>query len=708
MLAMLALGVSMPALAASALMPVPQSVTVSPGDEKLRVSGPFEVQWKGCGPTDRLDAAARRFQMDVGLQTGLRWNADTSVLLGISCQTKDSAADSGEAYRLNVRADGVTIDADSPTGVLRALATLRQLVGLSPAGIGIPLQSIDDRPRFAWRGIVLDPARNFLSIETLKRQVDAMERVKLNTLHLHLSDDQGFRVESRRYPRLNAGGPFYTQAEIRDLIAYADARGVRIIPEFDLPGHTRSMVEAYPDVGVVAQTAIPGLRSAALNPASPATWKFLEGLFAEMATLFPDPHFHAGGDEVSAGIWKDAPGMTKWMAREGLADQHAVESWFARRVGRILKTNGKTMIGWEEMARAGVNRDVVVQAWQTSSAMADATAGGHPTLMSAGYYLNLLMPAEYHYALDPAQTSGAGLAPGHAAMLRKLSPILAAMVTDAQVDTPRAALTAAQEARLQGGEMALWGEIATDELVDHHLWPRAAAVAERFWSDRSVRDTDDMYARLAVVSAQLSASGLRNESGRWRMIERLAPADPEALATLLEAAGPVRNMAHDHRIRAMLAGKTILQSLNAPADAAPVDSLAARRFTAEAKRLAAGDRSLAPRLTASLAIWRANDARFQAVARGNPLLEPALPTSAQLAALASVGLDAVAALEAGKPLGPARVAEARALLETLRKQEAASWRPFDSFLFPQPPADLILKIGPGVEALLEAAAKAGG
>lgn len=704
---LLALGTSLPAMAASALMPAPQKVELAPDGATLAVTSPLDAQWTGCGPVEKTDAAAARFQADIVRQTGLRLKADTPIPLRISCLSAEAGADKGEAYRLHVRADGISIEAEGPTGALRALSTLRQLAGLSPNGIRIPLQTIEDKPRFAWRGVMLDPARNFISVETLQRQIDAMERVKLNTLHLHLSDDQGFRVESRLYPKLNAGGPFYTQAQIRELVAYADARGVRIVPEFDVPGHSQAMVEAYPEIGVIKQSAIPGLKASALNPASPATWRFVRGLFAEMAALFPDPYFHAGGDEVSAGIWQDAPGMAAWMKREGLADQHAVESRFAREMARILKARGKKMIGWEEVAAAGVGPDVVVQAWQTSNAMASATAGGHPTLMSAGYYLNLLLPAEYHYALDPAQTSGAGLAPDHAAFLRKLSPILAKMITDALVDQPKPPLTAEQEAKLRGGEMALWGEIATDELIDHHLWPRAAAVAERFWSDRSIRDTDDMYARLAIVSAQLSASGLHNVSGRMRMIERLAPNDPQALATLLEVAGPVRNMAHDHRIRAVLAGKTILQSLNAPADAAPVDSLAARGFAAEAKRFVAGERALAPQLAAQLAIWQANDARFQAVAKGNPLLEAALPTSAQLAALASIGQEAVAALAGSKPMAANRVSEGRALLEALRKQEAASLRPFDPFLAAQPPADLILKIGPGLQTLLEAAVRPG-
>lgn len=690
--------------ASPALMPLPRSVAES-GTGELIVSGPFAARWTGCGAPAPLGRAAERLNADILKQTGLILNPDKPVRVSVTCQAADPGADVGEAYRLTIDPGGVVVDANGPTGALRAFATLRQLVGLSPDGIAIPAQTIRDAPRFAWRGIMLDPARHFLTVTTLKRQIDAMERLKLNTLHLHLSDDQGFRVESRRYPRLNAEGAYYRQVEIRDLVTYAAERGVRIIPEFDVPGHSRAIVAAYPAVGTVSKSTFLGLPDVALNPASGETYAFLEGLFGEMAPLFPDPHFHIGGDEVSPTVWGDAEDVKALMARENLADTKAVEAYFLRRVAGIVRKLGKTVIGWEEVAGAGLSKDTMVQAWQTSNAMANATAMGHPTIMSAGYYLNLLMPADYHYAIDPAATSAAGLTPDHAAALRRLSPLLAKMVTDALVDFPHPPLTSEQQELLIGAEAPLWGEIASDALVDHQLWPRAAALAERFWSPADVRDSGDMYRRLAVVSDQLSASGLDDRATRTRMAQRLAPGVSDPLLVLLDVAGPVRNMAHDHRIKAMLAGKRIVQPLNDLADAAPVDSLLARLFAAEARRYVAGERMNGAALRAQLVIWRDNDARYRPIAAGKPRLEAALPTSAQLAALASAGLEALDAIEAGRTLQPNRLAAARAILDALAKQESASWRPFDAFLNEQPPADLILKIGPGIRMLVDAAAE---
>lgn len=693
-----------PAYAAPALMPLPVSVLLN-GNEVLRIEGPLKAEWQGCGDMAVLGRAAARLGSDVQRQTGLIFDPAKPIMVRATCRSAQDGADQGEAYRLIVAEEGVRIEADGPTGVLRAYASLRQLAGLSPAGIAIPHQTITDAPRFAWRGIMLDPARHFISVATLKRQIDAMERLKFNTLHLHLSDDQGFRVESLRYPKLNADGEYYRQSEIRDLVAYAADRGIRMVPEFDVPGHSRAIVTAYPEVGTFSKTLFLGQPEVALNPASEKTYRFLERLFGEMAPLFPDPHFHIGGDEVSKTVWADAEDVKALMARENLADSKAVEAFFLRRAAGIVRRLGKTVIGWEEVAGAGLPKDSIVQAWQTSNAMADATAKGHRTIMSAGYYLNLLMPADYHYGIDPAATAAAGLTPEHAKALRGLSPLLANFVTDALVDFPHAPLSAEQEKLLIGAEAPLWGEIATDELVDHHLWPRAAALAERFWSPASVTDKADMYRRLAVVSAQLTVSGLDDKANRQRIAARIAPDDNGAVADLLAITGPVRNMAHDHRIKAMLAGQRIVQPLNALADTAPVDSLVARRFADEAKRYVAGERALGAPLRAQLGDWRTNETRFGAIATGNPLLEPARPTAALIAAAAATGIESLDALERGSRLSAAKVQEASGLLARLEKEEAASWRPFDSFLRPQPAADLIVKIGPGIRTLVEAAAK---
>jgi hexosaminidase len=327
--------------------------------------------------------------------------------------------------------------------------------------------------------------------------------------------------------------------------------------------------------------------------------------------------------------------------------------------------------------------------------------------MSAGYYLNLLMPAEFHYRIDPASSDAAGLTPDHAQALRGLSPLLAAVVTDALIAFPRAPLTAEQEKLLIGAEAPLWGEIATDELIDHHLWPRAAVLAERFWSPATVTDSADMYRRLSVVAEQLTVSGLDDRANRQRIAARIAPGESDggggAVADLLAVTGPVRNMAHDHRIKAALAGQRIVQPLNALADAAPVDSLLARRFADEAARYAAGERALAATLAARLAAWRDNDARYRAEAAGRPMLEAALPTSALLKGLAESGLAALAAREAGRPMSAAESEQAARLLAQAAAEEEASLRPFDAFIRPQPAADLIVQIGPGVRTLVEAA-----
>lgn len=687
------------ALAQPALMPMPRSVALK--QEAVPFPGGVAPRVAGCGVS--LDDAIARFERDLTAQTGIEFDRSRAKPLGITCRTKISAPDSGEGYRLSISNEKIVVDADGPTGVLRALATLRQLGGLNVEAIALPVGTIDDAPRFGWRGIMLDPARHFLSVETIKRQIDAMERVKLNVLHLHLSDDQGFRVESLRYPKLKpADGSWYTQAQIRDLVGYALARGVRIVPEFDVPGHALAIVDAYPSIGV-SKPGFFGLRMAALNPGREETFRFLDGLFKEMAGLFPDSHFHVGGDEVWKGSWEGNADVAGLMAREGLADQRAVEGYFHRRVREILHRHGKIMIGWEEVAEHGAPTDVVVQTWQSSNVTASTTAKGYRTIVSAGYYLDMLDPAENHYGVDPASTTAAGITPVEAAQLRTKHPLVAEILTDAKIAHALPPLTPGQAEHVIGGEAPLWGEMVTDELVDARLWPRAAAIAERFWSMAELRDPLDMYRRLSVMQDQLTATGLQDRALQQRLILRLSPGDAAPVETLLAATGPVRNMAHDHRIRAMLTGKTAVQSFNSLADAAPVDSLVARRFTAEARAFLAGDASLAPTIRARLAMWRANEPRFAAIARGKPALEAALPVSARIAELADFGLQALDALVERRKLAPALVAQAEEVLTKTEAEEAASARPIMSFFTSVPPADLIIKIAPGIRALVEAA-----
>ena len=692
-------GTSM-AEARSALMPLPERMEM--GRETVRIDGGLQPRWSNCGNTPH--SAFKRLERDLELQTGIEFAQQNSMPLEIACGSVEAAADKGEGYRLTVQRDRIAIDADGPAGVLRALATMRQLVGLDTQGMALPLGRIDDKPRFAWRGVMLDTARHFLSVDTIKRQIDAMERVKLNVLHLHLSDDEGFRVQSFKYPKLTPpGGDWYTQDDIRELVKYAAERGVRIVPEFDVPGHTTAIADAYPEIGVKAPAFIPWLKASVLNPGNEQTYRFLDRLFGEMAGLFPDRYFHVGGDEVLAGVWDKTPDVAALKQKENLAHTHDVENHFHKRVQQILRKHGKTMIGWDEIARDGGPEGVVVQAWQTSNATAHAVAKGHPTIVSTGYYLDLLESAEFHYGKDPLSTTANGLTVQQAEDLRARNPLMKLVITDAKIAHPLPPLTPEQANLVLGGEAPLWAEIVKDELVDERLWPRAAALAERFWSPATVTDPQDMYDRLAVVSDQLTVSGLQDRAHETRQMLRLSPGDAAAVNTLLAVTGPVRNMAHYQRVKAMVSGKTPqVQHLNELADAAPIDSLVARRFAGKVRAFLKGEQSLSAEIGAQLTIWKANDPLFRAAAKGRPALEAALPTSARVAALADVGLAALEALGSREALAPDVKAKALQLLTQTEAEEAAS-AGIGSAFGQQPPADLIVKIAPGIRALVEAA-----
>ena len=657
-----------------------------------------------------LDRAAERFQRDLARLTGVETFAAGGPALEITCAAADPGAltlKAREAYRLQVSPRGVALQADGPVGVLRGLATLRQLIETGPGGAAsLPLVAIDDAPRFPWRGVMIDTARHFMSVETIKRQIDAMEQVKLNVLHLHLSDNEAFRVESRRYPRLHevAGhGQFYTQGQIRELVAYAADRGVRVVPEFDVPGHARAMTLAYPQLASNPAGA-PAAGLQVLNPASEETYRFVERLFDEMAGLFPDAYFHIGGDEVPDDAWAGDPQVEALMKAEGLKTKAEVEARFHRRIHQALTRRGKIVVGWEEVIDTGtLPRDVVVHAWRTSNATARATALGHKTIVSAGYYLDLLNTAAFSYRLDPLDTSSAGMPPKDAEAARKLHPLVARFVTDGVIVQPMAPLTPEQEALVLGGEAPVWAELVTDEILDSRLWPRAAALAERFWSPREVRDEGDMYARLAVQQDRLRRLGLQDQATRARMASRLAPGVSEPLLVLLDLVGPARNMAHDQRVPALLLGEKFVQNFNGLADAAPVDSLVARAFVARAERVAAGDAEGRAALRGDFEVWAANHRRVTALAADHPAVREVLPVSADIAEMAAVGLAALDALEAGKPLAPDLAARAKAVLDRADAFEAASARPIFSFFGKRPPADLIIMVTPGVRRLVEAA-----
>ncbi|MBP7141330.1 MAG: family 20 glycosylhydrolase, partial [Opitutaceae bacterium] len=383
-----------------------------------------------------------------------------------------------ESYRLVVTPKGVLLDAAVTWGALRGLATLEQCLRSGADGWFLPAVRIRDRPRFVWRGLLIDVCRHVISMESLKRQIDGMALAKFNVLHFHLTNDQGFRIESKRFPRLQecgSDGSYFTQVQVREIVAFAADRGIRVVPEFDVPAHTSSWLVGYPELASapgpheICRTW--GVVDAALDPTRECVYRFLEELFSEMVELFPDSHFHIGGDEVKAKQWSGNPEIQRFICEKGLRDNRGLQAHFNRRLGEVLVRLGRRMVGWDEIMHPDLPRDALIQSWRGMDGLVEATKHGFQALLSNGYYLDLWWPAGRHHQVDPLP---------------------------AEVD-----MDAGQRALVLGGEAAMWNEWTTEERLDFAIWPRAAAVAERLWSPADVKSRESLYMRLRAFSRQL-------------------------------------------------------------------------------------------------------------------------------------------------------------------------------------------------------------
>ena len=361
-----------------------------------------------------------------------------------------------------------------------------------------------------------------MPLDVVYRNLDGMEAVKLNVFHWHLSDDQGFRVESKQFPLLQqkgSDGLFYTQEEVRNVIEYARDRGIRVIPEFDMPGHTTAWFVGYPDL---ASGAGPyqierkwGIFDPAMDPTRDSTYQFLDTFIGEMASLFPDAYFHVGGDECNGKEWDRNPRIQQFMKDHALKDNAALQGYFSTKVQKIVAAHNKTMVGWDEVLQPSTPKDVVIQSWRGPEFVGQAVKGGNRALLSAGYYIDLNESAAHHYAADP---EGEG----------------------------PTTLTSEESKRILGGEAALWSEYVTPESVDSRIWPRTAAIAERLWSPRSTRDVASMYARLAIISQQLNYYGLKHNLNYPAMLSRMTgEPDPLPLRVFGDVMEPPKEYARE-------------------------------------------------------------------------------------------------------------------------------------------------------------------
>jgi hexosaminidase len=468
-----------------------------------------------------------------------------------------------------------------------------------------------------------------------------MAAAKLNVFHWHLSDDQGFRAESKKFPKLTgvaSDGQFYTQDEMREVVAYAAARGIRVVPEFDMPGHGTSWILAYPELSPEAQiTQLPvvyGTPTAVLDPTRESTYKFVNTLVEEMGKIFPDEYFHIGGDEVQGKAWLSNPRVVEFMKKKKLTKPAELQALFNQRLETILKKHDKKMIGWDEILDPALPKTIVIQSWRGEASLAEGSRQGYQGILSAPYYLDGQKSSAQMFLADPIPS-----------------------------DT---ALTPDQQKLILGGEVCMWAEQLNPETVDSRVWPRTMAVAERFWSPQGDRDVSDMYRRLRINSLKLEDVGLRHISGpevlrRNLLLER----DPAALEVLTSVLEPVSF--HERYQGQHTNGLTTLDRL---VDAVVADPSSRQEIAGDVDALA-GNITVPPpdpkmqldlsgdvpsgvppspevaqrRLRQRFLSWQAAEPRLLEDVQETPRLSDAAVRAVQLGELAQVGLSALTYLQ---------------------------------------------------------------
>jgi hexosaminidase len=657
------------------LMPLPANA--QPGTGSLVVDSSFTVSFTGY-TEPRLERAGERFLRQLARQTGLPLSLKTpktpkaTLVIQIDHAGKEiQEVSEDESYILDVSTASARIRASTPLGAIHGLQTFLQLVDVSPGGFSAPTVTIQDKPRFPWRGLMIDSARHFIPLDVLRRNIDGMEAVKMNVFHWHLSENQGFRAESRKFPKLHELGSdslYYSQDEIRDLIAYARDRGIRVVPEFDMPGHSTAWFVGHPELasgkGPYDIERRWGIFDPAMDPTNEKVYKFLDDLIAEMARIFPDHYFHIGGDEVNGKEWEANPKIQAFMKAHGIKNNEVLQAYFSGRVQKLVTKHGKTVVGWDEVLVEGVPKDIVIQSWRGQASLAKAATQGYRGILSNGYYLDLGWSAARHYAADPMSGDAANL-------------------------------SAEEKQRILGGESCMWAEYVSPENIDSRIWPRNAAIAERLWSPQEVRDPASMYARLDFVSARLEWLGLTHRTALRHMLQRLAgsasPTEFAALRTLAEVMEPVKDYTREQTAPAVPTSST---PLNRVVDAVSLESDAGRRFGEMVDQFissACHDPAAETRLRAQLTAWRDNDAILQPLAQRSFLVKEVTANSQDLSALGTAGLAALDTIAKGQPPPDSWKAQQLAIIDHVKK----------------PKAQLLLIPAPAVQKLIEAAAAGG-
>src|SRR6266446_809096 len=616
------------------IMPLPAKV--ERGDGSLKIDASFRVAFAGYHEL-RLEHAGLRLERQIQRQTGLvilhanKSAGPATLEVTTDRESKDiQELGEDESYKLDVTPGGAKLHATNPLGTLRGLQTFLQLIAITPDGFSVPALHIEDRPRFPWRGLMIDSGRHFIPLDVIKRNLDGMEAVKMNVFHWHLSDNQGFRAESRKFPRLHeqgSDGLFYTQEEIRDIVEYARDRGIRVVPEFDMPGHSTAWFAGYPELasgsGPYGIERKWGVFDPAMDPTDEKTYKFLNEFIGEMARLFPDQFFHIGGDEVTGKEWDANPKIQAFMKSHNIKNNAELQDYFSGRAQDLVTTHKKTPVGWDEVLVPGVPKTIVIQSWRGVDSLAAAAKMGYRGILSNGYYLDLGWSAARYYAMDP-------------------------------LGGPATALTPEQKQLILGGESCIWSEYVNAENIDSRIWPRNAAIAERLWSPEGTTDVASMHARMETESTRLEWLGLTHLSFQRAMLQRIAGSWTAAEFGALRAMAQALEHQKDYSREASAgAPPTSLTPLNRLVDAVYPESDVSRRFSLLVDQFIGSsckDPAGAAQIRAQLEEWASIEGRLEPLAQRSHLVKEAAPASSALSQAAKIAMDALDAIQKGAPL----------------------------------------------------------
>jgi hexosaminidase len=514
-----------PGTSGVAVIPQPVRVTPHPGQFRLT---PRTIIWSDAASAPLADQLVRYLAPATGFTLRVRVSralpSDGIVLRRDGRLSRLGA----EGYLLDVRPSRVVARAPETAGLFYAIQTIRQLLPpeilrdapIRPpdAAWTMPSVSIEDQPRFAWRGAHLDVGRHFMPVDFIKKYVDLLALHKMNTFHWHLTEDQGWRIEIRKYPNLtkvgawrketivghpqgDAGkwtfdglphGGYYTQDEVREVVAYAKARFITIVPEIEMPGHAVAAIASYPALGVTG-AAIPvatswGVFDDILN-AEPATVAFMQDVLSEVLTLFPGTFIHVGGDEAAKTKWAASPAIQARIKALGVGDEHGLQSWFIRQMDAFLTSHGRRLIGWDEILEGGLAPNATVMSWRGVQGGIDAARAGHDVVMAPGTHT-------YFDHYQSRDTSAEPIAIGG------FLPI----ETVYSYEPVPQELTPAEARHVLGAQGQVWTEYMKDpRKVEYMAYPRMCALAEVVWTPAAMKDYASFRARLTTHLRRLEA-----------------------------------------------------------------------------------------------------------------------------------------------------------------------------------------------------------